>query len=214
LAGAKLQVWQNVDETIGTHVLLAGLQRDSFVPCIKDIEANCHVYDMDSTTDFRMLMHLRDSAYIVADDDARASAQLDKVLADFTEDWPLRPVRLMTQGLPQRMPPGSLFPALFENALTRMLSSSCLKHRQPGERCCFQCRGMILTNLRYMSGREVVVPRAAKGVARFTFQDLCSRPLGPADYLAISRAFHTGVAAHTASLLGKSSPAVGRAQPI
>jgi hypothetical protein len=125
--GQSYKFGKHVEETKGTHVLLAGLQRESFVPCIKDIEANCQVYDMDSTTDFRMLMHLRDSAYIVADDDARASAQLDKVLADFTEDWPLRPVRLMTQGLPCRMPLGSLFPALFEK-MTRMLPSSCLKH--------------------------------------------------------------------------------------
>jgi cell division protein ZapE len=40
-------------------------------------------------------------------------------------------------------------------------------------------------------GRQVDVPEAAGGVARFTFADLCERPLGAADYLAIARRFHT-----------------------
>ncbi|TIB63136.1 hypothetical protein E3P77_03636 [Wallemia ichthyophaga] len=40
-------------------------------------------------------------------------------------------------------------------------------------------------------GRELVVSRAADRVARFTFGELCDSPLGPADYLALSCAFHT-----------------------
>ncbi|MFN9094938.1 MAG: AFG1/ZapE family ATPase, partial [Alphaproteobacteria bacterium] len=40
-------------------------------------------------------------------------------------------------------------------------------------------------------GREIEVPEAARGVARFDFNQLCGRPLGPADYLAIAEAFHT-----------------------
>jgi cell division protein ZapE len=40
-------------------------------------------------------------------------------------------------------------------------------------------------------GREVAVPCAARGTARFTFEELCARPLGAADYLAIAREFHT-----------------------
>lgn len=42
-----------------------------------------------------------------------------------------------------------------------------------------------------VKGRKVLVPRAAKGVARFDFQDLCSKPLGSLDYLSIAQAFHT-----------------------
>jgi cell division protein ZapE len=40
-------------------------------------------------------------------------------------------------------------------------------------------------------GRAVPVPREAAGVARFTFAELCARPLGAADYLAIAAQFHT-----------------------
>ena len=40
-------------------------------------------------------------------------------------------------------------------------------------------------------GRVIAVPRAALGVARFAFADLCERPLGALDYLKIAREYHT-----------------------
>jgi cell division protein ZapE len=40
-------------------------------------------------------------------------------------------------------------------------------------------------------GRVLRVPRAAKGVARFSFHQLCEQPLAAVDYLKIAREFHT-----------------------
>lgn len=40
-------------------------------------------------------------------------------------------------------------------------------------------------------GREVRIDRTVGGVARATFADLCGRPLGPQDWLAIAGRFHT-----------------------
>jgi len=42
-----------------------------------------------------------------------------------------------------------------------------------------------------VQGRELVVEREVAGVARFTFPELCARPLGAGDYLAIAARFHT-----------------------
>ena len=39
--------------------------------------------------------------------------------------------------------------------------------------------------------RKLVVPHAARGVARFTFDELCGQSLGMADYLAVAQNFHT-----------------------
>ena len=42
-----------------------------------------------------------------------------------------------------------------------------------------------------LQGRLLHVPRAAMGVARFTFAELCEAPLGASDYLRLAREFHT-----------------------
>ena len=47
-----------------------------------------------------------------------------------------------------------------------------------------------------VKGRTVTVPRAAMGVARFSFHDLCAQPLAGADYLKIAHEFHTIVLDH------------------
>jgi cell division protein ZapE len=42
-----------------------------------------------------------------------------------------------------------------------------------------------------VAGRTLVIPQAARGVARASFEDLCAKALGPADYLEIARTFQT-----------------------
>ncbi|MCP2671823.1 cell division protein ZapE [Maricaulaceae bacterium EIL42A08] len=48
-----------------------------------------------------------------------------------------------------------------------------------------------------VKGRVLDVTREAAGVARFEFEELCARPLGPADYLALAERFHTILIDHT-----------------
>jgi cell division protein ZapE len=47
-----------------------------------------------------------------------------------------------------------------------------------------------------LKGRAVHVPRAAMGVARFSFHDLCEQPLAAADYLRIAHEYHTVIVDH------------------
>ncbi len=42
-----------------------------------------------------------------------------------------------------------------------------------------------------VKGRKIEIERTHEGTARFTFAELCQRPLGAQDYLAIARRFHT-----------------------
>ncbi|MEZ5947217.1 MAG: cell division protein ZapE [Hyphomonas sp.] len=50
-----------------------------------------------------------------------------------------------------------------------------------------QAQHCVLT----IKGRKLEVQREAAGVARFTFEELCARPLYSRDYLAIAANFHT-----------------------
>ena len=43
----------------------------------------------------------------------------------------------------------------------------------------------------HLQGRVLRVPAAARGVARFTFAQLCDQPLGANDYLRLAHDFHT-----------------------
>lgn len=47
-----------------------------------------------------------------------------------------------------------------------------------------------------VQGRTVPVPQAARGVARFNFDDLCAKPLGASDYLALAQKYHTVILDH------------------
>jgi cell division protein ZapE len=47
-----------------------------------------------------------------------------------------------------------------------------------------------------VKGHALHVPKAAMGVARFSFDDLCNKPLAAGDYLRIAHEFHTIILDH------------------
>lgn len=52
-------------------------------------------------------------------------------------------------------------------------------------------RDKVPSEVLNVQGRALFVPKAARGVAVFSFKRLCANPLGSADYLAIARNYHT-----------------------
>lgn len=55
-----------------------------------------------------------------------------------------------------------------------------------------------------VQGRKLTIARTAAGCARVTFDELCAKPLGAADYLEIAERFHTVLLEH----IPKLSPAM------
>lgn len=50
---------------------------------------------------------------------------------------------------------------------------------------------IISSTIPVMFGRMLEVPQSCNGVARFTFEYLCGRPVGAADYIAVAYNYHT-----------------------
>ena len=125
-----------------SQLYLNGIQRQSFVPFIGDLERRCACHDLASTTDYRILAQVSKGARVYATplDDATRQ-HIDDLFTDLAS-------------------PGG-----------HGVSPQTLK----------------------IGGRVLTVPLAGKSakVARFTFDDLCGKPLGPADYLGIATTFHT-----------------------
>lgn len=113
-----------------------GINRQLFLPFIKELKERCAVLELVSARDYR-LDRLVEAPVWYAPLNTASAAALDKA-------WD----RLTLGAEPQHC---------------------------------------VLT----VKGRKLEVNREAAGVARFTFEELCARPLGSIDYLAIAGTFHT-----------------------
>jgi cell division protein ZapE len=96
---------------------------------------------------------------------------MDEVTLDGPQDYRLE--RLAGRDL-YITPLGAKADAAMDDAFTRLSGTQ---------------RGRKLTL--NILGRKLIVPQEANGVARFSFHDLCEKPLGAPDYLALARTFHT-----------------------
>jgi cell division protein ZapE len=61
-----------------------------------------------------------------------------------------------------------------------------------------------------VQGRDLIVPNALNGVARFSFDELCDRPLGPGDFGELARTYHTLILDNVPVLDGAANDVVRR----
>ncbi|XP_078432357.1 AFG1-like ATPase family protein isoform X2 [Wolffia australiana] len=52
-------------------------------------------------------------------------------------------------------------------------------------------RSITSATIPVMFGRMIDIPESCGGIARFTFEFICGRPVGAADYIAIAKEYHT-----------------------
>lgn len=50
---------------------------------------------------------------------------------------------------------------------------------------------IVSATIPVMFGRTLEVPQSCNGIARFSFEEICDRPVGAADYIAVAHNFHT-----------------------
>lgn len=112
-----------------------GLNRQLFMPFIALLKARLHVFELASSSDYRISKLPADKFYSWPLDE-RADRAMDDVWKMLTDD--AQPVRESIN----------------------------------------------------LQGRVIEIPRTAKGVARFHFDNLCREPRGTSDFLAIARQYH------------------------
>jgi predicted ATPase len=145
---------------------LNGLQRDRFLPFVDLLEERCTVVSlMENDTDYRMVISARDNDLEKEEDEATQNA-------DEASPKPTISGRRARQvyfcGRDQKKVLQKLF---YERARGRPTNPSTLETQ----------------------GRKVKIPMAckAKSVCMFSFEDLCQKALGAADYLVIGQHFST-----------------------
>ena len=113
-----------------------GLQRSLFLPFIHRLKTACHVHDMNSTTDYRLLAKHQGGLYFT--NPSMRDADVERRFMELANNNPVHAVKI-----PVAM------------------------------------------------GRCLEMPKVGGCIAMFTFEELCDRPLGAADYIALAEAKHT-----------------------
>ena len=145
---------------------LHGLQRDRFLPFVDLLEEKCSVVSlMENETDYRMVISARDK-----EDNETKDSAVDDDEPSNSATSARRAKQVYFCGRDQKKVIQKLF---YERARGRPTNPSTLETQ----------------------GRKVKIPMAckSKSICMFSFEDLCQKALGAADYLVIGQHFSTVV---------------------
>lgn len=177
-------LWRNHCIVVATSnrppddLYLNGLQRDRFLPFIADLKVHCEVISMwESANDYRLILKEMDNKNkndnknnSINQQDGQQHQSGGKINGNQPAIL-LSPPQVYFQG-PDR---------------TAYKDFDALFYQMVGPNTAIAPTALLI------QGRRVNIPQAAlvKGVARFTFADLCQKALGAADYLIIGQNFDT-----------------------
>ena len=163
-----------------------GLQRVLFLPFIAALKRRCVVHDMCSPVDYRKLAHAHRGLWFARPDwpepDAELEARFREVVAapgcHAGEDG--RGGGGEHGGAPSNAAAAA---AASEAAAATAAAAAAASQSPPA--------APAPRSVSVMMGRELRVPLAGGSAAYFPFADLCGRPLGSADFIALCENFHT-----------------------
>lgn len=146
-----------------------GLHEDMFTHFVESILQRCDLLNLSSEHDYRRLM----------------------LVQPFTPQ--LSHTHHPSHALPRPQLPHTYFSPL--DSTTHMQMERCwqllTQHEQQHGARDIACDSTAPQIVQVMFGRQLTVPRACGGVCWFDFLELCGRPLGAPDYLALAASYHT-----------------------
>jgi len=171
--------------------------KGEFADFLDVLKARCDVWEMDGGKDYRRqeAEESMQAASLSPAASLETSEDLDEFLAsvpglatntDTQADAPKQP---LTQPPHYFIPPSVSAVESDQMAWLEAFNSSLLQATglspSPNERIPWLPSTMLVY------GRTVTIPRAYNGTTYWTFAELCSAHLGPADYITLASSFHT-----------------------
>jgi peroxisome-assembly ATPase len=160
-----------------------GLQRQLFLPFIQVLEQEryCQIVRLKSSSDSHMDYRLFQKRRVNAtDSEENISWARDQTTNQETEPKSAI-VALPATNKNQLYFMGKAGYREYDNLFHQLTSGSTVAATS------------LAAGLSQTSGRRIVVPRACldRGIARFTFEELCQKAVGAMDYIVIASSFHT-----------------------
>ena len=183
-------LWKNDCIVVATSnrspddLYLHGLQRDRFLPFIEQLKVYCQSVSMwESEHDYRLVLKHQD------DDIVDEVVVMDNNIHTTTTTASNHPNNALTPSVTSAKGStiGRLQPVLFVGEKDAWKNFDRLFYRLVGKN-----KAVSPTTLQ-TQGRLVHIPQSSlsKGMCRFTFESLCTKAMGAADYLVLGQHFHT-----------------------